>query len=989
MPSQILLSDAQRLEFTSVPETITDEELEYFYTLRDEDKLIVESHRGEENRLGFAMTICCLRHKGWPYNAMTSIPPKVISYVAGQVKVPATCISKYGENKSTRYNHLAEICTIYGYRQDSAWPEIEAFIYECAKKMNDLMSIIREAVRYSIAHKIIPPRITGLERIVRDAVNKEEERVFKMICKLLSEEQRKQLDNLMKIGEGRTSGLFEIKEVSGKWNSNAFKDISDKLDTVKSIGIPDRLGDIHPNLLKAMYRQTYKFTPFRMKRFSDEKRYALLAILVNQQKYQLTDKAVEMHDKILMMMESDARKTASAFLMDKKDEIDRNYQYFHRLGESIYEALESGKDIRKVVEGMTTLDELREKLDSRFTPHEGDMTYHEKMLSGYSILRRYFPLMLKQIAFKAASSSSSCLISALDAIKKAYGRKSPDDISSSTDLSFIKEDWMPYVRKKDGTINREAFVVATLLELRRQVRSGDVWVEGSYKYSSLESMLVPADSFDRTSLGVGEDFDSYIKARKMDLRDIFKEIDKDADEFSKLKKNDNKLHPERLMNDVPEGATSLSSELYSMLPRVTLSEMLFEVNKWTGFTQSFTHMTTRQRPVKKDEPAIMAALSAMGLNIGLQKMAECSDDVSYANISTMANWRLYDDTLKRAQATLVNYQHHLPLAKSWGNGTTSSSDGMRVICGVRSLLASHNPHYGSALGVTMYRHTSDEYSAFYVNVINTNIRDAVHVIDGVLHHESELEIEKHFTDTAGYTEQIFGMSHLLGFMFAPRIRDLSDSILYTIPGVTISKCLNDIDLRNINTKIIKENYDDVLRIAYSIKAGYVSCDMVMSRLGSYARQNSVARALKEMGRIEKTIFLLKYLSNESLRREILIGLNKGEAMNGLARALFFGKSGNLREKDLQEQLQRASCLNILLNVVVIWNTVYLTRAIEHMRQKAEIDDNLLKHISPLNWSHIQLYGKYYFNEASSLEFDQYRELRLQEPSDSDGQDGAI
>ena len=397
------------------------------------------------------------------------------------------------------------------------------------------------------------------------------------------------------------------------------------------------------------------------------------------------------------------------------------------------------------------------------------------------------------------------------------------------------------------------------------------------------------------------------------------------------------------------------------------------------FVQDFTHMSSRQRPTKKDEPAIMAALSAMGLNIGLQKMSECSDDVTYTGLSTMANWRLYEDTLKRAQATLVNYQHHLPLARNWGDGTTSSSDGMRVICGVRSLLASHNPHYGSAQGVTMYRHTSDEYSAFYVNVINTNIRDAVHVIDGVLHHESELEIEKHFTDTAGYTEQIFGLSHLLGFMFAPRIRDIADSILYLIPGTYVSQCLTDVAFRSINTKIIEENYDDVLRIAYSIKTGYVSCDMVMSRLGSYSRQNSVARALKEMGRIEKTIFLLKYMSNESLRREILVGLNKGEAMNGLARALFFGKSGNLREKDLQDQLQRASCLNILLNVVVIWNTVYLSRAIEHKRQTTGLDESMLKHISPLNWNHIQLYGKYYFNEASSLENDQYRDLRLPEP----------
>lgn len=984
MPSQILLSDAQRLEFTSVPETITDEELEYFYTLRDEDKLIVEAHRGEENRLGFAMTICCLRHKGWPYSAIASISPKVISFVAGQVKVPATCISKYGENKSTRYNHLAEICTIYGYRQDSAWPEIEAFIYECAKKMNDLMSIIREAVRFSIAHKIIPPRITSLERIVRDAVNKEEDRVFKMICKLLTEEQRKKLDNLMELGENNTSGLFDIKDVSGKWNSRAFKRISEKLDSVRSIGIPSQLGDIHPNLLKIFSKQAYRYAPSKLKRFAENKRYALLAMLVHQQTFWLTDMAVDMNDKILMMMESDARKTASAFLMDRKDEIDNNYRYFHRLGENIYNAMESGKDLRKVVEEMTTLDELREKLDSRFTPHEGDMSFHEKMLSGYNMLKMYIPLMLRQISFRATGSSSTDLISALDTIRHIYEKKGPGTIPSETSLSFIREDWMPYVRSKEGAIVKEAFVVATMMELRRQVRSGDVWVEGSYKYSSLESLLVPAGSFNKAELGVGQDFSSYITARVMDMKNIFAVIDNDAEEFSKLKKKDNRLHPERLENDVPEGAPKLSMELYSMLPRVTLSEMLFEVNKWTGFVQDFTHMSSRQRPSKKDEPTIMAALSAMGLNIGLQKMSECSDDVTYTGLSTIANWRLSEDTLKRAQATLVNFQHHLPLAKNWGDGTTSSSDGMRVVCGVRSMLASHNPHYGSAQGVTMYRHTSDEYSAFYVNVINTNIRDAVHVIDGVLHHESELVIEKHFTDTAGYTEQIFGLSHLLGFMFAPRIRDVADSILYIIPGTHVSDCLKEVAFRNINTKIIEENYDDVLRIAYSIKTGYVSCDMVMSRLGSYSRQNSVARALKEMGRIEKTIFLLKYMSNESLRREILVGLNKGEAMNGLARALFFGKSGNLREKDLQDQLQRASCLNILLNVVVIWNTVYLTRAIEHKRQTSGLDESLLKHISPLNWNHIQLYGKYYFNEASSLDANQFRKLRLLEPFDGSG-----
>jgi len=105
---------------------------------------------------------------------------------------------------------------------------------------------------------------------------------------------------------------------------------------------------------------------------------------------------------------------------------------------------------------------------------------------------------------------------------------------------------------------------------------------------------------------------------------------------------------------------------------------------------------------------------------------------------------------------------------------------MRVQVGVSSLNAEHNPHYGSEKGATMYRFVSDQFSSFYTKVINTNARDAVHVIDGLLYHETELSIDEHYTDTAGYTDQVFGLSHLLGFRFAPRIRDISELKLYSI-----------------------------------------------------------------------------------------------------------------------------------------------------------------------------------------------------------------
>lgn len=117
---KIHLSNAQQFEFISVSESITDDELEFYYTLTAEDIQIINTHRGQDNRLGFAMTHCCLRHKGWPYPALDSVPLKVLNFVSAQIDVDPEVIQGYGRNKNTKSNHLLEICSNYGYRQEEA-----------------------------------------------------------------------------------------------------------------------------------------------------------------------------------------------------------------------------------------------------------------------------------------------------------------------------------------------------------------------------------------------------------------------------------------------------------------------------------------------------------------------------------------------------------------------------------------------------------------------------------------------------------------------------------------------------------------------------------------------------------------------------------------------------------------------------------------------------------------------------------------------------
>lgn len=194
----------------------------------------------------------------------------------------------------------------------------------------------------------------------------------------------------------------------------------------------------------------------------------------------------------------------------------------------------------------------------------------------------------------------------------------------------------------------------------------------------------------------------------------------------------------------------------------------------TGFHEQFIHASNNRKPDKEETITIMVALLGMGMNIGLSKMADATPGLTYKQLANVSQWRMHEDAMNKAQAVLVNFHHKLKLSSYWGDGTTSSSDGMRMQLGVAALHADANPHYGTGKGATIYRFTSDQFSSYYTKVIYTNSRDAIHVLDGLLHHETDLNIEEHYTD------QIFGLTHLLGFKFAPRIRDLSDSKLFTI-----------------------------------------------------------------------------------------------------------------------------------------------------------------------------------------------------------------
>jgi TnpA family transposase len=227
--------------------------------------------------------------------------------------------------------------------------------------------------------------------------------------------------------------------------------------------------------------------------------------------------------------------------------------------------------------------------------------------------------------------------------------------------------------------------------------------------------------------------------------------------------------------------------------------------------------------------------------------------------------------------------------------------------------------------VLFYTHVSDQYAPFHTKVINATVRDATHVLDGLLYHESDLRIEEHYTDTAGFTDHVFALCHLLGFRFAPRIRDLADKRIYVLEKSSAYPALAGLVGGTLNVRLIATHWNEILRLASSIKQGTVTASLILRKLGAYPRQNSLALALRELGRLERTLFTLQWLQSPELRQRVQLGLNKGEAKNALARAVFFNRLGELRDRSFENQRYRASGLNLVVAAIVLWNTVYLAR----------------------------------------------------------------
>jgi TnpA family transposase len=332
----------------------------------------------------------------------------------------------------------------------------------------------------------------------------------------------------------------------------------------------------------------------------------------------------------------------------------------------------------------------------------------------------------------------------------------------------------------------------------------------------------------------------------------------------------------------PASLIALREAVAARLPRVDLPELLLEIAARTGFPAAFVHISEHTARAADLSVSLCAVLLAEACNTGLEPLVHHQTPALRRDrLSWVKQNYIRDDTLVAANVKLVSAQSRIALARAWGGGEVASADAMRFVVPVQTIHSGPNPKYfGHGRGVTWYNLISDQFSGLNAITVPGTLRDSIVLLAVVLEQETDLQPTQIMTDTGAYSDIVFGLFRLLGYRFSPRLADIGGTRLWRIDPRADYGEFNDMSRHKINLPLIAANWDDLLRLAGSLKLGRVPASDIMRMMQISDRPTRLAQALAEFGRIDKTLHVLTYVDDENRRRSTLHQLNRGEGRQG-------------------------------------------------------------------------------------------------------------
>jgi len=993
MPVQFLTSE-QRANYGRYIGDPNANELTRYFHLDDADQTVIGVKRGDHNRLGFALQLTTVRFLGTFLEDPLDVPGAVMQTLIRQLQI--TNIDQLPRYRSgdQRWEHTAEIRSRYGFCDwvdPYAGFRLSRWLYALCWTGTEQPGVLFErATTWLLAHKILLPGCTTLERFVARLRNRVENRLWEQLGKGITDEQQTRLEELLTVPpQGRSSWLDRLRSGPVRISGPALVQAIRRLQTVREMGIKLPATGVPPSRIASLARFAGTAKVTAISRLPSVRRLATLVAFIHCLEATAQDDVIEVLDMVLHEFFNNAIKADKKARLRGIKDLDQAASVLAETCRIVLDPALANDDSDPL--GKVFAHVSREALTMAVVKVEAlvrpaDDVYYRELNARYRSMRIFLPILLQHIRF-GASPAGEPIVAGFDWLRSHEMRVRPE-LEAPRDV--ITKPWQRHVLGEDDSVDPRAYTFCVLDGLRKALRRRDVFVSPSWRYADPRAGLLSGAEWEATrpiicrSLGLSANPVPALAALSTELDQTYRAVaarlpNNQAVRFETVgDKKELVLSPLDKLEE-PESLMALREAVIARLPEVDLPEILLEISARTGFTNAFTHLTERTSRAQDLTTSLCAVLLAEACNTGPEPLIRHDvQALRRERLSWVNQNYLRDDTLIAANAMLVAAQNSVELAHAWGGGEVASADGMRFVVPVRTVHAGPNPKYfGFGRGVTWYNLMSDQCSGLNAITVPGTLRDSLILLAVVLEQQTELQPTKIMTDTGAYSDVVFGLFRLLGYRFSPRLSDIGGTRFWRIDANADYGELNAIARQRVALGRIEAHWDDFLRLAGSLKLGLVPATGIMRILQVGDRPTQLALALAEFGRIEKTLHTLNYIDDESRRRATLLQLNRGEGRHSLARDVFHGKRGELRQRYREGQEDQLSALGLVVNIIVLWNTIYIDAALTQLRQEGYlVKDEDVARLSPfIHDRHINLLGRYSFTVPDAVTRGELRPLR--------------
>ena len=713
-----------------------------------------------------------------------------------------------------------------------------------------------------------------------------------------------------------------------------------------------------------------------MRRLSSAKRYALAVALIEYRWAQSLDQLVTLLIKILREIESTAIRLYAEKIMQQGDKTSflvstlKDILYHWGATDSTDER-QNYLDTLYNTRGETLIDACHQHLAHQSEGHRPAMVklFVKKRTILIEIIKR-LPI--------AADANCRSLVNFKSKILSHSKKHRVITIDKDQyDLSWLSKAWQELAITHDPNtsvqhVHLHTLEIAWFTAIKNNFKSYHCFVEGAHAYGNPENYMVTWQKFDEllphitSTTDLPPDGKTFVKTLKAKLKQEAKEIDNQFEAIKGAYFNGDELVLQKAHTKYSSPTLlSLKTGIAKKMPKTTIIDVLSDTVRWLDLEKLFKPLSGNETKIQDAKLRIVLSLFCFGCNVGARQTANSVRNISEKQVSWLNARHIDSGALKKAIKKVVNQFNTMSLPKKWGTGKRASADGTLRQTFDANLLSEFHARYQKR-GAIGYYMVSDQYIALFSHFIACGAHESWYILDGISKNEMDIQPNILHGDTHAQNYAVFGLAHLLGIELMPRIRGIKKLTFFKPTPQATYKNIRPLFKDFIRWDLIAKAYPDMLRLVMSIQQGLLVPSVILRRLST--SHDPLARGLIELGKVVRTRFLLLMISDVNLRKIQSRETNKVEQYHEFLQWITFGNGGIIRSNDPIEQEKMIQYQHLVSDLVVLYNTHHMTKAINALRQEQyQIVEEDLAHISPYNRYGLRLIGDYRVDIERKLE----------------------